>query len=252
MEENEFESLKNNYLFGLHPVMEAISAGKNIDKIYLKKGLEGEQFRSMMVIIEKRNIPFQFVPGEKLDRLVRGRHQGIVALMANIDYTDLGSALEKAMSHNGQPLVVMLDGVSDVRNFGSVARTAECAGADFIILPAKGGAPINADAIKTSAGALMRIDVCKVPNLKIAIYQLLQKNFQIVAATEKCDSPIYDIDFKKATAIILGSEGKGISSSVMSLATAKAKIPMNGEIGSLNVSNAAAIVLYEAVRQRRD
>lgn len=241
---------KINYLFGMHPVFEAISAGKNIEKVFLKKGLSGEQFQSLLTLLQEKNIPFQFVPVEKLDKITRGRHQGVIATIPSVDYISLEDAVEQAFAKRENPLFLLLDGVSDVRNFGAIARTAECAGVDCIILPAKGGASITPDAIKTSAGALLRINVCKVPNLRTAAYYLLQSDVQLVCATEKAEGYLYDVDLKGATAIVMGAEDKGISDPVRKLANCEAKIPMGGKIGSLNVSNAAAIILYEAVRQR--
>ncbi len=240
-----------NYLFGMHPLFEAIAAGKNIEKVFLKKGLDGELFHSLLALLQEKEIPFQFVPIEKLNKFTRGRHQGVVAQLATLDYTPLEEAVENALSRHAAPLIVMLDGVSDVRNFGAIARTAECAGVSCIILPAKGGASITPDSIKTSAGALLRMNVSKVPNLKTAAYYLLESGFQIVAATEKAEGYIYDVDFTKPTAIVMGAEDKGISDGMRKLASAEAKIPMAGEIGSLNVSVAASVVLYEAVRQRQ-
>lgn len=241
---------KMNYLFGMHPVFEAISAGKNIDKVFFKKGLEGEQFRQLLELLQQKNIPFQFVPGERLDRFTRKRHQGVVAQISMLEYTPVEQAVEYALEKKEHPLFLLLDGVSDVRNFGAIARTAECAGVDCIVLPAKGGASITPDAVKTSAGALLRMPVSKVPNLRTAVYLLESSGFRIVAATEKASDYIYAVDFKAPTAIILGSENKGISEGLLQLAHCQAKIPMAGHIGSLNVSAAAAAVLYEAVRQR--
>ncbi len=241
---------KINYLFGMHPVFEAIAAGKNIEKVLLKKGLDGAQFHDLISLLQEKEIPFQFVPIEKLNRITRGKHQGVIAQMATLDYMPLEQAVENALSRSENPLVLLLDGVSDVRNFGAIARTAECAGVSSIILPAKGGASITPDSIKTSAGALLRINVSKVPNLKAAAYYLLESGFKIVAATEKASGYIYDIDFTGPTAIVMGAEDKGISDGMRKLANAEAKIPMSGSIGSLNVSVAASVVLYEAVRQR--
>lgn len=241
---------KINYLFGMHPVFEAIAAGKNIEKVLLKKGLDGAQFHDLIVLLQEKEIPFQFVPIEKLNRITRGKHQGVIAQMATLDYMPLEQAVENALSRSENPLILLLDGVSDVRNFGAIARTAECAGVSSIILPAKGGASITPDSIKTSAGALLRINVSKVPNLKAAAYYLLESGFSIVAATEKASEYIYDIDFTGPTAIVMGAEDKGISDGMRKLANAEAKIPMSGSIGSLNVSVAASVVLYEAVRQR--
>lgn len=241
---------KQHYLYGMHPVEEAVRQGRKFEKILFKQGLEGEQFRTLLSEVEKQGIPYQFVPGEKMNYLVKGAHQGVIAYMARIDYVEFETMVENALKKSSNPVFLMLDGVSDVRNFGAIARSAECAGIDGIILPAKGGAAINADAIKTSAGALLRIPTSKVTNLRIPVFYLKEAGFQIVAATEKSESLLYDVDFSKPTAIVMGSEGTGISSSILSQCDVKAKIPMMGEIGSLNVSVACAVVMYECVRQR--
>ena len=245
------EEKKSYYLYGMHPVTEAVLSGKSIEKVVFKQGLEGPQFRNLMALLKEKDVPCQFVPAERLNKIDKGgRSQGVVAYMAQIDYTPFEEAVENAFRKSDAPVFVMLDGVSDVRNLGAIARTAECAGVSAIILPAKGGAAINAEAIKVSAGALLRIDTCKTQNLRIPIYYLKERGFQVVAATEKTDSLIYEADFKQPTVIVLGSEGKGISDSVMKLCDAKVKIPMHGEIESLNVSVATSIILFEVVRQR--
>lgn len=251
------ELIKQNYLFGMHPVLEAIKSGKAIDKVMLKKGLEGELFRELLTLLEQNSIAFQFVPSERLDRVTRGRHQGVVAYLPNVDYVPMEEAVERAVKRTSQlelpynPVVLLLDGVTDVRNLGAIARTAECMGVSCIILPAKGGAAINPDAIKASAGALLRIDVCKVSNLKMAIFYLKQMNFKIIASTEKAGKRLFEANFSdKPAAIILGSEGKGISDSLRGLSDEQVRIPMCGDIESLNVSASAAIVLYEVIRQR--
>ena len=238
------------HLYGMHPVLEAVLSGRQIEKVLLKNGLEGQQFRQLLTELDSRGIPFQFVPAERLQHFRGGKNQGVVAFLARIDYVPLEEMVDRAMMGNPAPVFVMLDGVSDVRNLGAIARTAECAGAGGIILPAKGGAAINADGVKASAGALLRIDVCKSKNLRIPIYYLKEKGFQIVAATEKAEELIYQVDMKKPTAFVMGSEGRGISDSVLSLCDVRARIPMAGEIGSLNVSVAASVMLFEAVRQR--
>ncbi len=239
------------FLYGIHPVMEAVKAGRKFDKVLLKQGMEGQQFRELYGLLAENDIPYQFVPIDRLNRAVRGAHQGVVAYISQIDYVELEDMVNTALSVSEAPILVILDGVSDVRNLGAISRTLECVGGQGIIVPAKGGAAINAEAVKASAGALMRIDTCKVPNLRYAAYYLKQSGFKIVAATEKVDNYIYDIDLTGPIAIVMGSEGKGISQTMLDLADAKAAIPMAGEIGSLNVSIASAVVLYEAVRQRR-
>lgn len=245
MEEN-----KTQMLYGIHPVMEAIRAGRTFDKVLLKQGMEGEQFRQLYALIGEKKINCQFVPVERLNRAVRGAHQGVVAYVSQIELVGLEEMVEKAFGKTANPLLVILDGVSDVRNLGAISRTLECVGGNGIIVPAKGGAAINAEAVKASAGALTRIDACRVPNLRYAAYYLKQAGFRIVAASEKVDKLIYDADLKGPVAIVMGSEGKGISSAMLELADEKVAIPMSGNIGSLNVSIAAAVVMYEAVRQR--
>jgi 23S rRNA (guanosine2251-2'-O)-methyltransferase len=244
------EEQKMQYLFGMHPVLEAVKAGRKFDKVLLKQGLEGPQFRELMELLKENDIQFQFVPAERLNRAVRGAHQGVLAYISQIDYVDIEQLVNNALGSSENPLLVILDGVSDVRNLGAIARSLECAGGQGIIVPAKGGAAINADAVKASAGALMRMDTCKVPNLRVAAYYLQQSGFKIIAATEKTDNLIYDVDMTGPCAIIMGSEGKGISQAMLDMADAKAAIPMAGEITSLNVSVASAILMYEAVRQR--
>ncbi len=237
-------------LYGIHPVTEAITSGRKIEKVILKQGFEGPQARALTSLLKEHEIPYSWVPVQKLDQVAKGTHQGVVAYISQVEYVPFEEMVENALNHKAAPLFIMLDGVSDVRNLGAVARTAECAGFDGIILPAKGGAPINADAIKTSAGALLRIPVAKVQNLRLPIFYLLESGFQMVAATEKGADYIYDVNLKKPTAIVMGSEGHGISKSVLDLCDIQAKIPMAGAIGSLNVSVAAALFMYEAVRQR--
>ena len=205
-----------------------------------------------MTLINEKEVPYQWVPVERLNRSVRGAHQGVIAYLTQIDYVDIETLVNNALALSDSPLLVILDGVSDVRNLGAIARTLECAGGQGIIVPAKGGAAINADAVKASAGALMRIDTCRVPNLRLAAYYLKQSGFRIVAATEKVDSLLYDARLTGPLAIVVGAEGTGISRSMLELADEKVAIPMAGEISSLNVSVAASVLLYEAVRQRRN
>lgn len=241
---------KVNYIYGMHPVLEAINAGKNIDKVYLKSGLEGESFRQLLSLMQSKGIAFQFVPVQRLDRITKARHQGVIAQLPSIEYSSMEQAVEYASSNGG--LILVLDGVSDVRNFGAIARSAECAGFKSIILPAKGGASITPDSIKTSAGALLRLNVCKVPNIRTALYYLKERDYTIVSASEKGSKLIYDVDFSKPVAIVMGDEHNGVSDSALKLSDVIAAIPMAGGIGSLNVSVASAIVMYEVVRQRRN
>ena len=241
---------KTNYLFGMHPVLEAIESKRKIEKVLLKKGLEGQLFRELIDKLQQEEIPFQFVPVERLNSVTRGKHQGVIALIPQVDFVDIEELVERAYNRDKAPVVLLLDGVSDVRNFGAIARSAECAGVSGIILPAKGGAAVNADAIKTSAGALLRIYTSKVSNLRSVVYFLKESGFQIIAATEKADTDIYSVDFKQPTAIIMGSEDKGISDNLLAVCDIKSRIPLLGKIGSLNVSVAAAVIMFESVRQR--
>ena len=244
------EEQQMQYLFGIHPVMEAVRAGKKFDKVLLKQGMEGSQAGELMNLLKQNGIPVQFVPVERLNKTVRGAHQGVVAYISKIDYVPYEELIDTALAMKPAPAIVILDGVSDVRNLGAIARTLECAGGAGIIVPAKGGAAINSEAIKASAGALMRLSVSKVPNLRLAVYYLKQSGFKVVAVTEKTQGLIYDTDLTGPCAFIMGSEGKGISDSVLALCDVMARIPMRGDIGSLNVSVAASLMLFEAVRQR--
>ena len=228
MEEQQLQ-----YLFGMHPVMEAVRAGKKFDKVLLKKGLEGDQFRELLSLLTEKGINFQFVPAERLNRAVRGAHQGVIAYISQIDYVNIEDLVNNALSTCENPVFVILDGVSDVRNLGAIARSLDCAGGNGIIVPAKGGAAINADAVKASAGALMRLDTCKVTNLKVAAYYLKQSGFKLIAATEKVDRLMYDTDMTGPCAIIMGSEDKGISQAMLDLADDRVSIPMTGQISSL-------------------
>ena len=238
------------YLYGMHPVTDAVRQGRKFERILFRKGLEGEQFRALLDEVTQRGIPYQFVPGEKMNRIVKGAHQGVVAYLAQIDYVPFEEMVEGALSRKANPIFLLLDGISDVRNLGAIARSAECAGIDGIVVPERGRAAINADAVKTSAGALLRIPTARVPNLRTAMYYFRDSDFQIVAASEKAEDAMYDVNFRKASVIVMGSEGSGISEPVLSLCTVGARIPMSGQTGSLNVSVAAALVMFEAVRQR--
>ena len=230
--------------------MEAIESDKRIEKVLFRKGMDGPQFHSLIDKLREKDVQVQFAPVEKLNSITRANHQGVIAFLPIIDYFSLEELVAKATEKGEPAMVLILDGVSDVRNFGAIARSAECAGASGIILPAKGSASINADAVKTSAGALLRMPVCKVSNIREALYYLKQSGFTSVAATEKAGQTIYEANLKDNLAIILGSEDKGISKAAISLADIIVKIPMSGSIGSLNVSAAASVILFEVVRQR--
>lgn len=237
-------------IFGIRAIIEAIDANKVIDKILLQKGLSNDLFNQLRKALQGKDIPFQFVPPEKLKRLTDKNHQGAIAYIAEVNYYDTEELLAEVFETGKTPLVLILDRVTDVRNFGAIARSAECAGVDFIIIPSRGSAQINGDAIKTSAGALHRLKVCREDNLKNTIEYLKEYGLQVVACHEKTDKLIYDADFKKPTAIIMGSEENGISGEYLKRSDCQVKIPMTGNIASLNVSVATGIVLFEVVHQR--
>ncbi len=241
---------KNTQIFGIRAVIEAINSEETIDKVFLQKGLRGELFNELEALLRKSSISSSYVPFEKLNRLCNKNHQGVVAKISPIEFHDLDELVTKVFESGKIPLFLLLDQISDVRNFGAIIRTAECTGVDGIIIQKQGGAPVNGDTIKTSAGAVFKIPISKVDHIKDAMFQLQASGIKLIAATEKTDKYLYDISFKEPCAIILGSEGKGISSSILKLADDTAKLPMYGEIGSLNVSVACGAFLYEAVRQR--
>ena len=248
--ENENKSgSKGNLIFGLRPVIEVIESGKQIEKLYVKKGAEGQLMNDFKDLCYRAHVRYQEVPVEKLNRLTRGNHQGVVAQMAAIDYVALEDILER-VPEDETPLIVLFDGVTDVRNFGAIARSAECAGAHGLIVPLKNSAPVNSEAIRSSAGALTRIPVHRAGSLRNTLKALAAEGMQIVAATEKSRKLLYDADLTKPTVIVMGNEEKGVSKEIMKLCDEQLAIPMIGAIESLNVSAAAAGMLFEVVRQR--
>ena len=238
-------------LYGIRAVLEAIEANKSLEKIFLQKGLKGDLYFKLEKKIKEKNLSFSYVPVEKLNRLTINNHQGVVATISPISFFDLDELVTTVKNNKQNPIFIVLDQLSDVRNFGAIIRTAECTGVDGIIIPKSGSAPINGDTIKTSAGAVFNIPICKVDHIKDAIYYFNTSDIITVAATEKTENSIYDINFKKGCAIIMGSEGKGVSPSVLKIVDKKAKLPMYGKIASLNVSVACGVFLYEMVRQRQ-
>ena len=241
---------KSNFIFGTRTAIEAIRAGKEVDKIFIQKGLNNELFAELRKLITDGNIPHQFVPIEKLDRITGKNHQGVICFLSEITFHNIENLLPGIYEKGTVPLLLILDKVTDVRNFGAICRTAECSGVNAIIIPTRGSAQINADAVKTSAGALQLIPVCREENLKNTIIFLKESGVQIIACTEKTDDYYYSLDFTQPTAIIMGSEEDGISGEYLKLCDHKAKIPLLGEIQSLNVSVACGVLLYEVVKQR--
>lgn len=237
-------------IIGHRAIAEAINAGKNLEKILIIKDLKNQAVQEINQLANEAGVIIQKVPKEKIHRLAKNSaHQGMVAYASPIEFYDLDQKLMEITSTNSKPLILLLDGITDVRNFGAIARTAECAGVDLIVIPPKGNAPISYDAIKSSAGALLRIPISKT-NIIDSIYTLQAYNINVVGATEKSDHLMYESNLKKATAIVMGNEEKGLSKMVMKQADELVKIPLVGEIASLNVSVAAAVVLYETIRQR--
>ncbi|HEX9828036.1 MAG TPA: 23S rRNA (guanosine(2251)-2'-O)-methyltransferase RlmB [Flavobacteriaceae bacterium] len=241
---------KDTTIFGIRAIIEAIKSGENIDKIFLQKGLKGDLFVELEHLLKKEQLNSSYVPIEKLNRLTKKNHQGAVAQIAPITFYDIEDLVLTVMESGKTPLFLLLDQLSDVRNFGAIIRTAECTGVSGIIIQKKGGAPVNGDTVKTSAGAIFKIPICKVDHIKDAVFHLQASGIRVIAATEKTDQLLYEVSFKEPCAIIMGSEDRGINPSVLSVVDDKAKLPILGEIESLNVSVACGAFLYEAVRQR--
>jgi 23S rRNA (guanosine2251-2'-O)-methyltransferase len=237
-------------LYGIHAINEAILAGKNIDKILIKLDTTGNLTKELRDNARKFKIPVQRVPVEKIDRITKKNHQGAIAFVSEIAYFDIEDLLPNIYDEGKIPLILLLDKITDVRNFGAIARTAEIAGVNAIIVPAKGSALATSDAVKTSAGALHTIPICRAQDLYQTVDYLLNYGLQLVSVTEKADKLFYDANFKIPTVIIMGNEEKGITREILNKSSEKVKIPMLGTIESLNVSVAAGIAIYEAIRQR--
>ena len=241
---------EKNYIFGIRSIIEAVEAGKTIDKLFIQKGLHNDLFAELWKLVREKRINYKHVPLEKINRLTRKNHQGVFAFISPIDFHNIEDVVPALYEQGKNPLILVLDRITDVRNFGAIARTAECAGVDAIIIPEQNAAAINADAIKTSAGALHKITVCRTWNLKLAIQFMKESGIQLVGCTEKTQDNMYKPDYTPPTAIIMGSEEDGVSPEFLKMCDARAKIPMAGKIASLNVSVATGVILYEALRQR--
>lgn len=250
MNKTDTISEKNIIIFGTRPVIEAIRAGKEIDKILIQANLSGELFSELKKLIHDNKISFQYVPVEKLNRITSKNHQGVIGYASAVEYYFIEEIIPQLFESGKTPLLLILDRITDVRNFGAIARTAECSGVNAIVIPSKGSAQINGDALKTSAGALHEIKICRSHNLKTTIDYLKESGLQLISCTEKADTDLYDVNFSLPSAIIMGSEEDGISGEYLKRSDHKVKIPMLGVIESLNVSVAAGVILYEAVRQR--
>ena len=241
---------KENQIFGIRAIIEAINANKEIDKVFIQSDAQSELMQELQKLMKQKSINFSYVPVEKLNRLTPNNHQGAVATIAPIMFQDLEELIDKVVESGKKPLFLILDQLSDARNFGAIIRTAECTGVDGIIVQKQGSAPVNGDTVKTSAGAVFNVPICKVDHIKDAIFLLQASGIKTVAATEKTESNIYDINLSEGVAIIMGSEDRGVNPSVLKIVDEKAKLPMFGTIGSLNVSVACGAFLYETVRQR--
>ena len=241
---------KSQVVFGIRAVIEAIESGKQVDKVLMKKDLGGELARELLSVTREYNVPVQRVPVERINKVTRKNHQGVIAFMAAVDYYHVDDIVPALYDEGINPLVVVLDGVTDVRNFGAIARTCECAGVNCIVIPERNSVSVNADAVKTSAGALNYLPVCRERNLVKAVQYLRDSGFKVMGASEKTDLNYTKADFTGPEAIVLGAEDTGISTDVLKLCDTLVAIPEFGQINSLNVSVAGGIMIYEVVRQR--
>lgn len=242
---------KQECIFGIRTVIEAIQDGKEVDKVMLKQGVKGELFQNLFGLLREKDIPFQYVPDEFFRAFADRNHQGVLAEISPVAYRDIEEVLNEVENRGEVPFILILDRITDVRNFGAIARSAECAGAHAIVIPNKNSAKISSDAIKTSAGALYHIPVCRILNLKKLVRELkFNRKVVVYAASEKAEKLYTSVDLTLPVALILGSEDKGIEEGLLNLAHDKIRIPQKGQIESLNVSAAAAVILFEAVRQR--
>ena len=242
--------MSEDYIFGIRAVIEAIQAGKDIDRVYIKKDLSGELASELFDLMRKHHIVSRRVPVERINKITRKNHQGVVALLSAVTYDSLDRVIPELYEAGVLPFIVVLDGVTDVRNFGAIARTCECAGVDAIVIPTHNSVSVNADAVKTSAGALHHLPVCRESSTLSAVRQLKDSGYKIVAVTEKADINYTLTDYTVPVALVLGAEDTGISPEILRLSDIFVSIPMFGKIGSLNVSVAAGVTIYEVVRQR--
>ncbi len=239
----------DDLIFGIRAIIEAINSGKEIEKVLLKKG-QGDLHKELFEAIKENEIPHQFVPIEKLNRVTRKNHQGAIAFVSPIEFSDIESLLPILYEEGKTPFIIVLDQITDVRNFGAIVRTAECAGVDAILVPERGAARINGDAVKTSAGALHLVPVCRTKDIKRSVKFLQESGLQVVAASEKAADLYSQKDYSGPVAIVMGSEEFGIADDIIRIADSLVKIPILGQIESLNVSVAAGLLAYEVVRQR--
>jgi len=243
---------ESDCIYGLRPVIEAITAGKQIDRLLIRQGLQGALYHELMTEVRNHKITFQIVPLERIELVTRKNHQGVLAWLSLIEFQSVENLLPMIFEKGEDPLIVALDGVSDVRNFGAIVRSAECLGAHAVVIPAKGSARITADAVKTSAGALHTLPVCREASIVRAVQFLKESGLKVITAAEKSGDIVTEADLRGPAVVIMGSEDKGISRELTALADHQVRIPMKGGISSLNVSVAAGIFLYEIARQRSE
>jgi 23S rRNA (guanosine2251-2'-O)-methyltransferase len=243
-------SRESDFIYGIRAVLEALSAGQEIEKVLIQKDLRSDLIRQLISQLKELAIPFHQVPPEKLHRLTRKNHQGVICFISPIQYQSLDHVIESCYARGKDPFLVILDRVTDVRNFGAIARTMECAGADALVIQSRGNALVGGDAMKTSAGALNLLPVCREENLKNTLINLKNTGIRVIGCTEKTETSLYNSDLSGPIAIVMGSEEDGISGEYLKLCDLKVKIPMSGKIESLNVSVSTGIVIYEALRQR--
>lgn len=239
---------RQQVVYGLRPVIEALASGQAVERVLLQNNLNSSLLNELRAKMKERDVPFHYVPVEKLNKMTTGNHQGVVAVIAAVAYRDVVEIMEQAAE--GNPLIVVLDHITDVRNMGAIARTAECTGVTALVVPDRGSAALNSDAVKTSSGALLRLPVCREQNLKTTVNLAKQYGYQVVAATEKGAVDYCDVDFRKPTLLVMGNEETGISPEILKLSDVRAKLPIVGEVASLNVSVAAGVFMYKALEQR--
>tara|TARA_B100000963_G_scaffold119240_1_gene103857 strand:+ start:9920 stop:10654 length:735 start_codon:yes stop_codon:yes gene_type:complete len=242
--------MKNNLIFGTRPVLEAINSGKSIEKLFIQKNLKKEILEKIKSKLSNKKINISYVPKEKLNRITKKNHQGIICYISPISYQPIEEIIQRGFEKGKDPFVIILDRITDTRNFGAISRVADASGVDAIIIPEKESAIITSDSIKTSAGAIHYIPICKVKSLRSTANFLKESGLKLVSCTEKGDKKFYDADLTSPCCIILGSEKDGISNSLMDISDERLNIPMKGNVESLNVSSSASVILFEVVRQR--
>ncbi len=244
------KEIQQEMVYGIRPVLEAVDAGKEVEKVLIQKGLRSTTFTELMQILKEHSVPYQFVPVEKLNRITRKNHQGIVAYISPVAFYRVEDILPGIYEEGKVPLILMLDRITDVRNFGAILRTAECAGVNAVVIPSRNSAQLNAGTVKSSAGAIFNVPICRSDNLKDTLDYIKQSGLRVAAATEKAEQTCFTADLTGPLVLLLGSEGEGISAEYLKKADVHVRIPVLGETESLNVSVAAGVLMYEVVRQR--